>query len=90
MKTLVLGLDLKDDNLKLCKEAVLYALKLKSSITLVHAVEFTPYYPYFPYDQEKIDNFHSSVLCKEINRLKSFINLYASCRILTLTLIRKI
>ena len=76
MKTIVLGIDLKDNTLKLCKEAILYALKLKASITLVHAVEFTPYYPYFPYDQSKIDDFHSDKISNEIKRLEAYLNIY--------------
>lgn len=55
--TIILGVDFKDNTINLCKEAIRYALKLKSSITLVHAIEYIPYYPYFPHDEKKIDDF---------------------------------
>ena len=76
MNTIVLGIDFKDNTLKLCKEAVQYAHKLNSSITLVHAVEYIPYYPYFPYDQDKIDTFHDSHISWQMSQLESYLKLH--------------
>ena len=40
--TVRLGIDFKDDTTKLCSEAVEYAKKLDSSVTLVHTVDYLP------------------------------------------------
>lgn len=74
--TIILGVDFKDNTINLCKEAIRYALKLKSSITLVHAIEYIPYYPYFPHDEKKIDDFFHSDLKWQLDQLESYIKLY--------------
>jgi nucleotide-binding universal stress UspA family protein len=73
MKTIILGIDLKENSLELCKQAIIHAKNLKSSITMLHVVEFTPYYPYSPYDQEKINDSHYSKMRNEIRKLELYI-----------------
>jgi nucleotide-binding universal stress UspA family protein len=76
MKTIILGIDFQGNTLEFCEQAVLHAKKLNCSITMVHVVEFTPYYPYFPYDQEKVNDFHSRIMRNEIKELESYIKLH--------------
>lgn len=74
--TIILGVDFKDNTMNLCKEAIRYALKLKSSITLVHTVEYIPYYPNFPHDEKKVQEFFNSDMKIQLGRLESFIKLF--------------
>ena len=74
--TIIVGVDFKDDTLEICREAVHYALKLKSSITLVHAIEHEIYYPYFPYDQDKIDESSTIEINNHLDKIESFIKLH--------------
>ena len=74
MGTIILGVDFKENTMEICKQAVLFAKKLKSSITIVHAVEYTPYFPSYPYDQEKINEFHTIALEYETKSLEKFFN----------------
>ena len=74
--TIILGVDFKDNTVKLCAEAVKYAAKLKSTITLVHAIEYIPYYPYFPYEEEKINDFYESDIQHRLDQIESYIKLY--------------
>ena len=68
--TVIFGVDFKDDTIKLCSQVAKYARKLKSSVTLVHAVEYIPYYSYFPYDEEKINDFHDQEINGKLEKLK--------------------
>lgn len=75
-KTLILGVDFKDNTVKLCAEAVKYAAKLKSTITLVHAVEYIPYYPYFPHEEEHVKDFLECDIQYKLDQIESYIKLY--------------
>lgn len=68
--TVIFGVDFKDDTSKLCSQVVKYANKLKSTVTLVHAVEYIPYYSYFPYDEDKINDFHDKEVNGKLETLK--------------------
>jgi nucleotide-binding universal stress UspA family protein len=68
--TLIIGIDLKDNNSNLFEKAVKFAHKLESSITLVHAIEYLPYFPYLPYDEEKYDEFAYAEIEKKMAELE--------------------
>jgi nucleotide-binding universal stress UspA family protein len=74
--TIILGVDFKDNTMNLCKEAIRYALKLKSSITLVHTVEYIPYYPSFPHNEKKVQEFFNNDMKLQLGQLESFIKLF--------------
>ncbi|MCM8534337.1 MAG: universal stress protein [Lentisphaeraceae bacterium] len=54
-KSILIALDFRDGNNLLCQEAINVAKNLKSEVTLVHAVEYLPYYNHFPYDEKKVE-----------------------------------
>ena len=74
--TIVVAVDLKDNSLKVCEEAIHYAFKLKSSITLVHVIEQEIYYPYFPYDEEKINQLTQIEAKNKLKHLESYIRMH--------------
>jgi nucleotide-binding universal stress UspA family protein len=74
--TIVVGVDLKGNSLKVCIEAIHYAFKLKSSITLVHVIEQEVYYPYFPYDEKKINELTRTEAKAKLQHLESYIKMH--------------
>ena len=52
--SLLIAVDLREVDSKVCSDAVIFAKKMNTEITLIHAIEYIPYYPYFPYDEKKI------------------------------------
>ncbi|MCM8530055.1 MAG: universal stress protein [Lentisphaeraceae bacterium] len=71
-KSLIVALDFREGNSKLCQEAINVAKNLKAEVTLVHAVEYLPYYPYFPYDEKKIEADLITELTGKLNEVGKF------------------
>lgn len=77
IRTIIVGVDFKDNTLKLCKEAVKFAQKLNSSITLVHAIEEIYHYPYFPHDEKIVGELTNVDIKWQLDQLESFIKDYS-------------
>ena len=54
--SLLVALDFRECNAKICQEAIEIAEKMKAEVTLIHVIEYLSYYPYYPYDEEKVYN----------------------------------
>ncbi len=70
INTMLIAVDLRENDAEICTDAIVFAKTMKSEVTLIHAIEYIPYYPYFPYDEKKIHDDLVAELSEKMEKLK--------------------
>jgi len=69
--SLIVAVDFRESSSPVCNEAIIIAQRLQAEVTLVHAIEYLPYYPNYAYDADQIFSDLLHELTEKLDVLKS-------------------